>query len=74
MNMIGLAKIRAAELENAPTFISGDILTIGEAFDRPEESDEDQFDLIISTFLLSELKPLQRDVFMHIVQTMLKDD
>ncbi|MHA2384648.1 MAG: methyltransferase domain-containing protein [Candidatus Thorarchaeota archaeon] len=74
VNMIGLAKIRAAELENAPTFISGDILTIGEAFDRPEESDEDQFDLIISTFLLSELKPLQRDVFMHIVQTMLKDD
>ncbi|MHA2118953.1 MAG: methyltransferase domain-containing protein, partial [Candidatus Thorarchaeota archaeon] len=74
VNMIGLAKIRAASSENAPTFISGDILTIGEAFDRPDGSDEEQFDLIVSTFLLSELKPPQRDLFMHIVQTMLKDD
>ncbi|MHA2356182.1 MAG: class I SAM-dependent methyltransferase, partial [Candidatus Thorarchaeota archaeon] len=69
MNMIGLAKIRGAAMENAPDFIYGDILTIGEAFDRPEGSVEEKFDLVVSTFLLSELKPPQRDLFMHIVRT-----
>ncbi|MFX1439422.1 MAG: methyltransferase domain-containing protein [Promethearchaeota archaeon] len=74
INMVGLAKIRAAGLENPPTFVSGDVLKIGEGFDRPEGSDEDRFDLIASTFLLSELKPPQRDLFMHIIQVMLKED
>ncbi|MFX0056465.1 MAG: methyltransferase domain-containing protein [Promethearchaeota archaeon] len=74
IDMIGLAKIRAAGLDNPPTFVSGDVLTIGEGFDRPEGSDEERFDLIVSTFLLSELKPPQRDLFMHIIQVMLKED
>jgi cyclopropane fatty-acyl-phospholipid synthase-like methyltransferase len=74
INMIGLAKIRAAGLDNPPTFVSGDVLAIGEGFDRPEGSDEERFDLIVSTFLLSELKPPQRDLFMHIVRVMLKED
>ncbi|MHA2003951.1 MAG: class I SAM-dependent methyltransferase, partial [Candidatus Thorarchaeota archaeon] len=74
VNMIGLAKIRAAGMKHSPSFVSGNILTIGEAFDRPEGSEEEQFDLIVSTFLLSELNPMQRDLFMHIVHTMLKDD
>ncbi|MFW9887970.1 MAG: methyltransferase domain-containing protein, partial [Candidatus Thorarchaeota archaeon] len=73
INMIGLARIRAAGLENPPTFVSGDILTIGEGFDRHEGSEEERFDLIVSTFLLSELKAPQRDLFMHIVQVMLKE-
>ncbi len=78
--MISLAKRRAAELKKAPEFIHGDILSIGENV-NPEEAitalgkePETKFDLITSTFLLSELKPVQRDLFMQIVRTMLADD
>ncbi|MHA2213497.1 MAG: methyltransferase domain-containing protein, partial [Candidatus Thorarchaeota archaeon] len=79
--MIGLAKIRAAPLEKPPNFLQGDILTLGEEIDRVDlktvdatELHEQKFDLIVSTFLLSELKPTQRHLFMHVIKTLLRDD
>ncbi|MHA1951775.1 MAG: methyltransferase domain-containing protein, partial [Candidatus Thorarchaeota archaeon] len=85
-NMISLAIKRASSLETPPKFLHGSVLTIGEDVDlqlaKQDSSDENQmrkyehgnFDLITSTFLLSELKPPQRQLFMHIVRTMLKKD
>ncbi|UCE10066.1 MAG: methyltransferase domain-containing protein [Candidatus Thorarchaeota archaeon] len=79
--MIGLAKIRSASMEKPPNFLQGDILTLGEEIDRIDINTVDasdlhqqKFDLVVSTFLLSELKPAHRSVFMHIVKTMLRDD
>ncbi|MFX1367465.1 MAG: methyltransferase domain-containing protein [Promethearchaeota archaeon] len=79
-NMIALAKIRAATLENAPHFINADVLTIGERTHSassevfsPLDSGA-KFDLIVSTFLLSEIKPVQRDLFMKIARNLLSDD
>ncbi|MHA1934915.1 MAG: methyltransferase domain-containing protein [Candidatus Thorarchaeota archaeon] len=85
-NMIALAIQRAASLEAPPKFLHGSVLTIGEDIDlllaKQETSDaghvrkyeQGNFDLIVSTFLLSELKPPQRQLFMHILRTMLKKD
>ncbi|MHA2243087.1 MAG: methyltransferase domain-containing protein, partial [Candidatus Thorarchaeota archaeon] len=85
-NMITLAIKRAASLETPPKFLHGSVLTIGEDVDlqlaKQDSSDANQmskyeqgnFDLITSTFLLSELKPPQRQLLMHILRTMLKKD
>ncbi|MHA1958570.1 MAG: hypothetical protein ACW968_16810, partial [Candidatus Thorarchaeota archaeon] len=85
-NMIALAIKRAASLETPPKFLHGSVLTIGEDVDlqlaKQDSSDanlmskyeQGNFDLITSTFLLSELKPPQRQLLMHILRTMLKKD
>ena len=84
MKMIELARENSSEMENPPEFIKDDILKLGEFSDyeisqaRKEEGfdaeamPEGEYDLVVSTFLLSELKPPQRELFMHIVQTHLK--
>lgn len=82
INMIALAKIRAAALENAPVFIQGDVLSIAEDIDlratkgsqEEEEIERKRFDLIVSTFLLSELKSPQRDLFMLNVKMVLRKE
>ncbi len=80
MSMITLAKSRTATVENAPDFVHTDVLTIGEGIhiEGAETSSRiipyDKFDLIVSTFLLSELKPVQRDLFIQIVRELLSDD
>ncbi|MHA2380410.1 MAG: methyltransferase domain-containing protein [Candidatus Thorarchaeota archaeon] len=76
-NMIALAKMRAASLENAPVFVHTNVLTLGENVDSGtsfEENHGSKFDLVVSTFLLSELKPTQRDLFMHMVRDLLSID
>ncbi len=80
MSMIALAKTRTAKLENAPDFVHTDMLTIGEGMHTEGTKSSssfvpaDKFDLIVSTFLLSEIKPVQRDLFMQIVSELLSDD
>ncbi len=83
-NMINTAKSKVTNMDNPPEFQTQDILKLGEFEDyeitqsRKEEDfdsniiPEGEYDLIVSTFLLSELKPPQRQLFMHIVQTFLK--
>ncbi|MFW9907678.1 MAG: methyltransferase domain-containing protein [Candidatus Thorarchaeota archaeon] len=83
--MIQVARERSSVLQKPPEFIYGDILQLGEFSDYEisnarRESDFDttilpkgEYDLVVSTFLLSELKPHQRQLFMHIVMTVLKD-
>ncbi len=84
--MLQLAREKTSKLDNPPEFIEEDVLTLGEFTDyeitqgRKEEGfdsnviPEGEYDLIVSTFLLSELKPPQRQLFMHIVQTHLKKE
>ncbi len=79
-NMIELAKIRAAAMENPPVLIHANVLTIGERINSNSSEglsplvSEAKFDLIVSTFLLSEIKPVQRDLFMQIVRNLLSDE
>lgn len=75
LEMIGLAIIRAAGLDNAPEFLHGDVLSFGEEVGtgRPE-NESGRFDLIVTTFLLSELKPPQRDLLMQVVGSLLRVD
>ena len=84
--MISIARKRASLLETPPNFISENILQLEEYTDSetaearrkadfdPKALPKGEYDLIVSTFLLSELKPHQRHLFMHIVQSLLKDD
>ncbi|MHA2425170.1 MAG: methyltransferase domain-containing protein [Candidatus Thorarchaeota archaeon] len=85
-NMIAVAQSRADGIDNPPEFRVDNILKLGEYEDyeisearKDDDFDsiavlEGEFDLIVSTFLLSELATPQRHLFMHIVQTLLKKD
>ncbi|MFW9943709.1 MAG: methyltransferase domain-containing protein [Candidatus Sifarchaeia archaeon] len=76
-NMIALAKMRAASLDSAPVFMHANVLALGEDTDSRTSSEENhgsKFDLVVSTFLLSELKPTQRDLFFQIVKELLSND
>ncbi len=82
--MIEVAKVKASKMDSPPEFYDDNILKLGEFEDyeiaqarKEDDSDpniltEGEYDLIVSTFLLSELKPPQRQLFMHIVQMHLK--
>ena len=82
--MIDAAKAKVTGIENPPVFMADNILKLGEFEDyeiTQSRKDDDidtnavtdgEYDLVVSTFLLSELKPPQRQLFMHIVQTLLK--
>ncbi|MHA1909816.1 MAG: methyltransferase domain-containing protein, partial [Candidatus Thorarchaeota archaeon] len=80
MSMIALARVRALESENPPNYVFSDALSIGELTGSEETEtsssarQDTKFDLVVSTFLLSEIKPVQRDLFMQIVSKMLSDD
>ncbi|MFW9966945.1 MAG: methyltransferase domain-containing protein [Candidatus Thorarchaeota archaeon] len=79
-SMIALAKRRAATLEKPPVFVHTDVLAIGEETHNENAKTsssniiEQKFDLVVSTFLLSELKPIQRDLFIRIAREKLTDD
>ncbi|MHA1951469.1 MAG: methyltransferase domain-containing protein [Candidatus Thorarchaeota archaeon] len=79
-SMIAQAKMNAASIENAPDFIHTNVLTIGEKVNSESGKEisslalDDKFDLIVSTFLLSELKPVQRDLILQIVSELLSDE
>lgn len=79
-SMIALAKMRATTLEKAPDFVHTSVLTIGEKLYTESEKVSsslihgEKFDLIVSTFLLSELKPVQRDLIMQIMTELLSDE
>ena len=78
--MIAQAKMNATSLENAPNFLHTSVLTIGENIHSesgktpPSLVLDDKFDLIVSTFLLSEIEPVQRDLFLQIVSELLSDE
>ncbi|MHA1909852.1 MAG: class I SAM-dependent methyltransferase, partial [Candidatus Thorarchaeota archaeon] len=84
--MIDVASSKAKDLDNPPEFMVDNVLKLGEFKDyeitqarKEEEFDpnvqpEGEYDFIVSTFLLSELNPPQRQLFMHIVQSLLKKD
>lgn len=77
-NMIATAKEKASSMDNPPEFIHQDVLQLGEDIERQSGGSDTHhssgYDLIVSTFLLSELKPTQRHLFMHIIGTLLRDD
>ncbi|MFW9959187.1 MAG: methyltransferase domain-containing protein, partial [Candidatus Odinarchaeota archaeon] len=74
-DMIALANMRSATLQNPPTFVHADVLSIGESVKTISGyGPHDKYDLIVSTFLLSELKPVQRDLFLQIVKGLLSDE
>ncbi|MHA1770008.1 MAG: methyltransferase domain-containing protein [Candidatus Thorarchaeota archaeon] len=68
--MITLAQKRAAEIHPSPVFIKSDVLKILEQTARSDIS----FDLIVSTFLLSELTPVERQVFLRRARRLLGPD
>ncbi len=78
--MIAQAKMNATSLENAPNFLHTSVLTIGENIHSesgktpPSLVLDNKFELIVSTFLLSEIKPVQRDLFLQIVSELLSDE
>lgn len=71
--MIHTARAKVKEMNNPPDFIHQDVLQVGEDIDKQLDPSE-RFDLIVSTFLLSELKPSRRDLFMKIVRGLLKEN
>ncbi|MFW9920031.1 MAG: methyltransferase domain-containing protein, partial [Candidatus Thorarchaeota archaeon] len=71
--MIHTARVKVKEMNNPPDFIHQDVLQVGEDIDKQLDPSE-RFDLIVSTFLLSELKPSRRDLFMKIVRGLLKEN
>lgn len=77
-NMIAIAKSKAVSYENPPEFIHLDVLRMGEDIDKQRNasgvSHKGDYDLIVSTFLLSELKTSERHLFMHIIKHLLKED
>ncbi len=79
-DMIAQAKMNAEALEKAPNFVHTNVLTIGERMHSETGmvssslALDDKFDLIVSTFLLSELKPVQRDLILKIMCDLLAED
>ena len=68
--MITVAQKEAAEVRPAPTFINDDVLRTLERLENEPAS----FDLIVSTFLLSELTPVERHVLLRRARNLLKPD
>lgn len=75
-NMIAIARLKSHGVDTPPEFIHQDVLRMGEEIDKRRDSSDihSEYDLIVSTFLLSELKESQRDLFMHTVRLLLKED
>lgn len=79
-SMIELARKRIASMENAPDFVHTDVLSIGEGMqsERGKTTSsfnlDHKFDLIVSTFLLSEITPVQRDLLLRIMKELLSDE
>ncbi len=76
-DMIAFAKTRDPEGGDLPNFIHQDILRLGEEQDKAGSEStnvQDKYDLIVSTFLLSELKPSERYLLMRIIRSHLKKD
>jgi len=71
--MINTARTKVTNLDNPPAFIHQDVLKVGEDSNKQLGSSE-RFDLIVCTFLLSELKPSRRDLFIRIVRGLLKEN
>jgi len=80
IGMIERAKERSGGLENTPNFIHADVLAFSEGLcsDRGEMassiSSGERFNLIVSTFLLSEIEPVERDFLLRLVRDLLADD
>ncbi|NHI89074.1 MAG: methyltransferase domain-containing protein [Candidatus Thorarchaeota archaeon] len=80
MGMITFAKTSASTLEKAPDFVCSDVLAIHDELQvedieaSPSLIPDHKFDLIVSTFLLSELKPVQRDLLLRNMRKMLSDE
>jgi 2-polyprenyl-3-methyl-5-hydroxy-6-metoxy-1,4-benzoquinol methylase len=77
-NMVAAAKAKASGIDNPPEFIHQDVLQLGEEIERQSGGSgpppSSAYDLIVSTFLLSELKPTQRDLLMRIIRALLRED
>ncbi len=77
-NMIATAKEKASGIDSPPEFIHQDVLQLGEEAERQSGVSDTPppsgYDLIVSTFLLSELTPTQRHLFMHIIRMLFGDD
>jgi cyclopropane fatty-acyl-phospholipid synthase-like methyltransferase len=85
-NMLKVAHHRADDINPRPSFVKANAIDVGELIEvrlaemAPGEASqvrkaiEGEFDLIVSTFLLSELRPVQRHLFFQRIRNLLKKD
>ncbi|MHA2027273.1 MAG: methyltransferase domain-containing protein [Candidatus Thorarchaeota archaeon] len=78
-SMIAVAKKRASSRDRSPEFVQADALSLCEDSKEVQEKfpslfSSGTFDVVVSTFLLSELTPTQRNLFLQIVRGFLSDD